>query len=394
MIADDEVVIIRGLKKIIDWEALDIEIIGEATNGEEAERLIMNEKPDLAILDICMPTKSGLEILKKVSEKNIKTKIIFLSGYDDFIYVQEAIKYDAVYYLLKPVDTDELMLAVESALGQIRKEKKVYSAMEKLIKIEQEDGYVKLPDTKNKDNFYTALSISIKDIESHDSDMTRLYMFSIFSVIDNYISTQNLGMAFTKTNTIFVVLNHEKDDNSPVRIAKDMIALVKNTCNNKIIVGVGLTGKGISETKKAIATANHALNYRFLDVKSNVFVYGQPLIENNEEGLEPEDNVINQVLDLVAKHYSDNITLDFIAKEVHMNAYYLSTYFKKHTGMNFKDYLTKLRMSEAVKILNKNDIKTYELAERVGFTDARYFSALFKKHYGKTPNEFKDRKVN
>jgi len=79
-IADDEVIILRGLKKILDWEALNIEIVGEALNGQDAEDFIITNEPDLAILDIRMPLRIGLDILHTVREKNLRTRVLFGSA--------------------------------------------------------------------------------------------------------------------------------------------------------------------------------------------------------------------------------------------------------------------------------------------------------------------------
>jgi two-component system response regulator YesN len=88
-------------------------------------------------------------------------------------------------------------------------------------------------------------------------------------------------------------------------------------------------------------------------------------------------------------HYAEDITLEKIAKKAYLNPFYFSVYFKKNSGVRFKDCLTRIRMEHALNILKREDIKTWELAERVGFQDARYFSALFKKIYGTTPVKYK-----
>jgi two-component system response regulator YesN len=72
-----------------------------------------------------------------------------------------------------------------------------------------------------------------------------------------------------------------------------------------------------------------------------------------------------------------------------MNPSYFSVYFKKNAGINFKECLTRIRLEHALALLEKEDIKTYELAEKVGFENPGYFSELFKRIYGKTPLEYK-----
>jgi len=72
-----------------------------------------------------------------------------------------------------------------------------------------------------------------------------------------------------------------------------------------------------------------------------------------------------------------------------MNSFYFSAFFKKETGKNFKDYLTDVRMKEAVKLLQRTDLKTYEVAEKVGYNNVRQFSDKFKELYQVSPAEYK-----
>ncbi len=116
LIADDELIIRQGLKCIVDWNDLGFEIIGEAANGEEALNFIINNQPDLVLLDIRMPKMLGLEVLEAARGKGFTGKVIILSGFTDFKYAQSAIKNGADYYLTKPLDEDELL----ETLGEIK----------------------------------------------------------------------------------------------------------------------------------------------------------------------------------------------------------------------------------------------------------------------------------
>lgn len=96
-----------------------------------------------------------------------------------------------------------------------------------------------------------------------------------------------------------------------------------------------------------------------------------------------------QVKAYVEEHYAENITLESTASLVYMNPYYFSSFFKKHTGQNFKSYLTEVRMGHALRLLLQSDLMVYEIAELVGYNNARHFSDMFKKKYGKLPQEYK-----
>ncbi len=108
VIADDEPSVLSGLQAIVDWESLGISIIASARDGRQALNLIISRRPDIAIIDIKMPEASGLEVIHGAREAGIGTDFIILSGYDEFSYAKEAIRYGARAYLLKPLDKQEL----------------------------------------------------------------------------------------------------------------------------------------------------------------------------------------------------------------------------------------------------------------------------------------------
>jgi Response regulator containing CheY-like receiver domain and AraC-type DNA-binding domain len=129
-IADDEAIIREGLKCIINWEELDFQICGEASNGEDTLKGILDLNPDLVLLDIRMPRLQGTEIVKIAREQNYKGKFIILSGYSDFKYAQTAIRYGVDFYLTKPIDEEELFHAVKTVQEALYNENLKQNSME------------------------------------------------------------------------------------------------------------------------------------------------------------------------------------------------------------------------------------------------------------------------
>lgn len=123
-IADDEQAIREGLKYIVNWKSFDFEICGDASNGEEALTQILALKPSLVIIDIRMPKMHGIDVIKELREQGFSGKIIIISGYSDFKYAQQAIRYGVDYYLTKPVDEDELIDIISQISSSIHDEKK------------------------------------------------------------------------------------------------------------------------------------------------------------------------------------------------------------------------------------------------------------------------------
>jgi len=122
LIVDDEPIIRRGIKKLVDFEALGIEEIFEATNGEQAYELFEKHHPDIILADINMPRMNGLEFSAKVKEMRKETKIALITGYDYFDYAQKAIKVGVEDYILKPVSREDIQQLLHKLVTSVRSE--------------------------------------------------------------------------------------------------------------------------------------------------------------------------------------------------------------------------------------------------------------------------------
>lgn len=121
-IAEDEEWIRRGIKKMIRWGELSLELAGEADNGVLAKEEILKLKPDIVLADIRMPGMDGLELVSGLKGMT-DTKFLFISGYKEFEYARKAVELNAVSYLLKPVDPEELNEVLHTAVNEIMKER-------------------------------------------------------------------------------------------------------------------------------------------------------------------------------------------------------------------------------------------------------------------------------
>ena len=122
IIVDDEPMIRRGLRETIEWDALGLEVAGEAANGIEALKLIRAIRPEILITDIRMPEMDGLQLVQEVKKLDFDLKITILSGYSDYSYLKTAIQLGVDNYLLKPIDNDELISNLKNAVSEIEKE--------------------------------------------------------------------------------------------------------------------------------------------------------------------------------------------------------------------------------------------------------------------------------
>lgn len=133
LIADDEKIIRETICNIIDWKSLNIEVVGICKNGLEAYDAILDEYPDIVLTDINMPKLSGLELIQKITQNHDNIQFIILSGYNDFSYAREAMKYGIKHYILKPCSEEEIIDAVKDSIKEHYKKLSVQNASQSLF---------------------------------------------------------------------------------------------------------------------------------------------------------------------------------------------------------------------------------------------------------------------
>lgn len=110
LLVDDEPFIVQGLSVLIDWNKEGYEIAATAADGREALSYLRENKVDLIVADIRMPVMTGLELLETIRREGISDAyFVILSGYSDFEYAKQAIRYQCMDYVLKPVEKEELL---------------------------------------------------------------------------------------------------------------------------------------------------------------------------------------------------------------------------------------------------------------------------------------------
>jgi YesN/AraC family two-component response regulator len=122
-IADDEVWITLGLKKLLEKLNIDAWVVGTANNGLTAKEEIAHFKPDVVFADIRMPGLTGLELLQVIPDVSPETKVVIISGFAEFSYAQEAVQHHAYDYLLKPIKEEDLARVMNSVINDRGAEK-------------------------------------------------------------------------------------------------------------------------------------------------------------------------------------------------------------------------------------------------------------------------------
>lgn len=496
ILADDEPVITKGIRKLLDWKALGIEIIGEYEDGRKALEAIVRDKPDIALLDISMPGLSGVEILKECRAMENGVAVTFISGFQDFEYAKAALEYGAVAYLLKPVIRDELLKAIEKSISAISGEE----LPDRTASGEDLSGgtidYGRL--VENEDVNYIPIYADVSYRRDESNQIKKLVHFSLFSFLEEYLNETGQGIVFQKNEKIAVVL--KETGQSEVRkvvegIWSESLKVTGHTtffvigdvvCSmseipgmfqqclersgylffaDKMLVPVidlhekvfggrgdsGMLGElrqklfdavvtqneislketgrqygklvlRLSEGKKEDACFYFCTAVRFMEDRceasdlpvrkpemkelleksrfcenfgemEDLFEqeFGQYLNAIRAVAINSDKRDIIKAKEYIDKHYMENLSLNVLAEEIHMNPYYFSSFFKKNTGENFKDYVNRIRIEHAVPMLLSTDMKTYEIAERVGFGDIRVFNTAFQKIHQETPGSYRKR---
>lgn len=185
VLADDEKWVLYGLSRLIDWEEQGFHIEGLASNGKEALESCSLIRPDLLISDIRMPGTDGLELVKKLREFSKGTVVIFISGYSDFAYAQQAIRMGVFDYLIKQVSREDLI----AALHRVRE----------YLEANRAEEWKELSEETGEIHQITAI---IRYIEEHCTEEISLKeLAKKFYLTENYLSAyirQQSGRTYTE----------------------------------------------------------------------------------------------------------------------------------------------------------------------------------------------------
>ncbi|MCM3110916.1 response regulator transcription factor [Lederbergia lenta] len=287
LIVDDEEFVRLGLKSLIDWKACGFQISYEADNGEDALTIIQNQKPDVVITDIRMPVLSGLELIEKVvNEIDSSPKFIIISGYDDFSYAQQAVRYGVSDYILKPIEKAE----VESILIKLGKQ------------IGEENEIEMLGAQVNTDNLFKRLISNVNSLELDKQSMRDLrikeknnffYLLFEFFYIEDFeysdIQISSVIQAVIQSTEMIPMYKHERGLYGMIVNSDDLISFEneralffaemkeKLYAHTNIELGIyaGDVVEELGKIKRSFSEAMYAKNFTFTNIQYQVFDYCQ-----------------------------------------------------------------------------------------------------------------------
>lgn len=195
LIVDDEPIILKGLRRFINWENYGFSIVSEALNGEEAVKEFVENPVDVIITDVRMPKVDGFGLINQIHELGYNPVFVILSGYSDFEYAREAIKKGVKDYLLKPFQEEELVDVISKLKRELDGEDKSGNPLTDEI----------LKEYKNGDNERRIIKPILIYMENHLKDDKLLENLSLnFSLSQNYVSflmKEQLGRGFLQILT-------------------------------------------------------------------------------------------------------------------------------------------------------------------------------------------------
>lgn len=408
IVADDEEELRRALIEKVNWESVGFKVVGEAENGVEALELVENLKPDLLLTDIRMPFVSGIELARQVREVHPSTQIAFLSGHDDFTYAQQAIQYNIISYMLKPISADELTEELRKIKEKIDEQFRNFATdnhepnrgvevtffMSLLLDEFQEEndlerdkklldklaslGIVK--DT-NGNLMYTVMTSSILN-EAGENETKEANVGAVNSVLEKYFKVVSFYINGKITS---ILISTKRGYEKYLHIAVEEISeKVKRIMDRNSIIGIGRIETGLSNIHKAYVDSVKAIGYSSKKKKGIYFIADMEQYKNSAE------LICEKALAIIDNSYMDpSLSLVSVSNEIAVSPNYLSALIKKFTGCTFVDLLSQKRIKVAGELLLYSSDKIREITEKCGYNDQHYFSYCFKKATGMSPNAYR-----
>lgn len=307
LIVDDERLDREGLKGQVQWDALAISVVETAKSGFEALDIIHAIVPDILITDVKMPGMNGLSLAQKATELVPWIKIIFISGFDDFEYVRNALLINAYEYILKPVDTPELLSALKNVVNERIKEIKAreenkelqnkVSESRPLLKHklfcdmlygtagrEDIETRIKSLELKIHEGLYRVLLCELDDykiiLEELPAGELEKLQEQIFDLLEHFEVPLCIAESVQIEKSRYAVILNYKEDMETSNInttshlaAERIIAMVKDHTGMSVTLGMGSVVNGMEALHISYDDSCQALLQKMLAGKGSVLEY-------------------------------------------------------------------------------------------------------------------------
>ncbi|MEA4890079.1 MAG: response regulator [Clostridiaceae bacterium] len=326
MIVEDEPLTRDAIMKSIDFAAFDFEVVAVCEDGREAAEQYFNLLPDLVITDICMPFMTGLELADQIAKTGRGTRVIILTGYDDFQYAQKAINNQVSKYILKPitshefkeileesktildeqqerrrqVDTAQRMLHINSPLVRDQVLNRLLHGIDDLGALANEMRSINISAGKA----YYAVSILLIEQAPEAAQKLNvgqeLLKFMIFNVVEEMTATVSDALAFTLPDGRTALLCGNDRQNALDEIRYALCGQIHDKIGQlfdiEVTAGMGKIVASLAQLKDSWTEAEHVLEYRSLVSASSILSAED--IKNQSRKFDwsqYEENLITQV---------------------------------------------------------------------------------------------------
>ena len=328
-LAEDEVVVRETIKRMIPWEELGFELVGEAADGEMALPLLIRQQPDLLITDIKMPFMDGLTLARLAKKEIPGLKVVILSGYDDFNYAKQAIGIGVEDYLLKPITKNALIERLSEIRSRYEHEKtqkeyyeKFQREMQAYEKNSSRDFFEALVDGsmdmmevyKRAEKLgldivaeaYNVLIFTMNCDEdfSGQRDEYSSWEAESLELLENFIAGHSSAMLFRSNIFSYGVLlkgqRETIEENTRACVDEIRKILSRQDGRREWFLAVGQSVERLSQIQKSYHTASRAFSQRYLYDENILYYDEMETMEHPGGQAETEDNAYLQKVDVNA----------------------------------------------------------------------------------------------
>ena len=408
IVADDEDELREAVCMMTPWQDFGFCLVGSASNGLDALQLVEKHEPDLLLTDIRMPFISGIDLARQVREIHPATNIAFLSGYDDFEYAKQAIQYNIISYMLKPLTMEGLA----SELRMIREKIDAQFALfrqtpPRVNGVDLQaamlmplvlDDYAD-PEGAAQAEEYARQCGLLRDLEDRpcytvmvttlmNEDGSNCTTPSFASSVDRLATKYLRSVSFyTSGKVVSVLLGNPSDFDEYLHILADEIPQVAaRALGGRCRIGVSRMVHALGALHNAYREAMDALR------QGDSSEGGAHFIRDLAPAAKGGSLLCQRALDTLDQLYMDaDLSLVSLSERLDASPNYPSACIKKYAGETFMNILIRKRMEAARELLSTTPLKVQEIARRCGYTDQHYFSYCFKKYCGESPNALRRR---
>lgn len=294
LVVDDEAFFRQGLIELIRWEECGFTVSGESDNGEDALEMIVNDPPDLVITDIRMPVMDGLGLIQQaVQVHQLPTRFIIVSGYDEFKYAQQAVKYGVCDFILKPIDETVMESTLKELSGKLERE--AAEAAEQMNRLssdriaalikgectaEQAEQWRAAMELPSHGRFYY-LFVEINESaimlgETRPSTISNVRALTVAALSSIAPSLSSPHMHEHRGRLGVVVAEAALPEHWSIeRLAKSLHNKLQAAAEDPVCVYVGGAVSRLIELQQAYSTAKETMLYKYADESRFVFLYDE-----------------------------------------------------------------------------------------------------------------------